>query len=70
MNKNGLTIPQGAGLGLRDDFAENMQNDFPGQVNFLEVAPENYMNLGGAEGKQFRRFSERYPFVTHGLTHS
>ena len=68
MNKHGLTIPQGAGLGLRDDFVEDMQNDFPGQVNFLEVAPENYMHLGGAEGKQFRWFTERYPFITHGLT--
>jgi uncharacterized protein (UPF0276 family) len=34
----------------------------------MEVAPENWMGLGGALGKQFRAFTERYPFVLHGLT--
>lgn len=40
----------------------------PEQVSFLEVAPENWIDIGGARGRQFRAFTERYPFVTHGLS--
>lgn len=35
---------------------------------FLEVAPENWMGLGGRLGRRFREFTERYDFVTHGLS--
>ena len=37
-------------------------------VDFYEVAPENWIGVGGRFGKQFRAFTERYPFVTHGLS--
>jgi hypothetical protein len=37
-------------------------------VSFLEVAPENWINVGGRLGRQFRSFTERFPFVTHGLS--
>lgn len=40
----------------------------PDQVSFYEVAPENWIGVGGRWGKQFRAFTERYPFVTHGLS--
>ena len=40
----------------------------PGPVDFLEVAPENWIGVGGRYGKQFRAFTERYPFVCHGLS--
>ena len=40
----------------------------PPQVDFLEVAPENWIGVGGSWGKQFRSFTERYPFVCHGLS--
>jgi len=40
----------------------------PTNVDFMEVAPENWMGLGGSLGKQFRAFTERYPIVLHGLT--
>ena len=38
------------------------------QVGFFEVAPENWIGIGGRLGSQFREFTERYPFVTHGLS--
>jgi uncharacterized protein (UPF0276 family) len=38
------------------------------QVDFYEVAPENWIGMGGRYGKQFRAFTERYPFVCHGLS--
>lgn len=60
---------QGTGVGLRralmGPLAEADASEAP---TFLEVAPENWMTLGGALGRRFRRFTERYPFVTHGLS--
>ena len=40
----------------------------PAQVGFYEIAPENWIGVGGRYGKQLRAFTERYPFVTHGLS--
>jgi uncharacterized protein (UPF0276 family) len=37
-------------------------------VGFMEVAPENWINVGGQRGKGFRHFTERFPFVCHGLS--
>ena len=58
---------QGTGLGLRRDFAEEVLLT-PPNVDFYEVAPENWMRFGGRLGKQFRALTERYPFVCHGLS--
>ena len=58
---------QGAGLGLRRDFAEEVLCQ-PPNVDFYEVAPENWMRFGGRLGKQFRALTERFPFVCHGLS--
>ena len=68
MQKDQRAQPQGAGLGLRMELMQTMQEDFPEQVDFMEVAPENWMGVGGALGKQFRWFTERYPFIIHGLS--
>ena len=38
------------------------------QVNFWEVAPENWIGLGGTYGKQFRALTEKHPFICHGLS--
>jgi len=68
---------EGAGLGLRRDLTKQLMNDesnwsnaenADGHISFFEVAPENWMNAGGKLKKQFRYFTERYPFVTHGLS--
>ncbi len=59
---------RGAGLGLRRELLAPLADVAPGAIGFLEVAPENWMKLGGAFGKQFRAFTERFPFVTHGLS--
>jgi len=56
----------GAGLGLRRDFLRDFPE--PGPVDFLEVAPENWMGVGGALGRRFRVLTERHPFVCHGLS--
>ena len=37
-------------------------------VSFMEVAPENWINVGGQRKKAFQHFTERFPFVCHGLS--
>ena len=59
---------QGVGLGLRNALIDQLQADPPGQVDFVEVAPENWIRVGGARAKAMRRLTERYPLVCHGLS--
>lgn len=59
---------QGAGLGLRRELIAPLREEVPPAISFFEVAPENWMDMGGASGRQFRYFTERYPFVAHGLS--
>ena len=42
--------------------------DPPDDIDFMEVAPENWINVGGKLGEKFRFFTERYPFLIHGLS--
>ncbi len=58
----------GAGLGLRRTLLGPLADQPPPQVEFYEIAPENWIGVGGRFGKQLRAFTERYPFVTHGLS--
>ena len=58
----------GCGLGLRRGLMSELKSHSGDDIDFLEVAPENWINIGGAFGKQFRYFTERYPFVCHGLS--
>lgn len=58
----------GAGLGLRRALLGPLQTHGMPGVSFLEVAPENWIGVGGRPGKQFRAFTERFPFVAHGLS--
>jgi uncharacterized protein (UPF0276 family) len=55
-------------LGLRRSLMGPLQQTPPECVDFFEVAPENWIGIGGKMGKDFRRFTERYPFVAHGLS--
>ena len=58
----------GAGLGLRRPLAEKLRAAPQGAIDFMEVAPENWIHVGGAMGKSLRYFTERYPFLAHGLS--
>ncbi len=59
---------QGAGLGLRRPLVDKLMAIPPTEVDFMEVAPENWIHVGGALGKKLRFFTERYPFLVHGLS--
>ncbi len=58
----------GAGLGLRRPLADKLKEVPQGRIDFMEIAPENWIHVGGALGKKLRWFTERYPFVIHGLS--
>lgn len=58
----------GAGIGLRRSLLDEFLQQDSIAVDFMEVAPENWIGLGGKFGKQFRAFTERYPFNLHGLS--
>ncbi len=58
----------GAGLGYRRVLMDPLAENPPAQVDFYEVAPENWIGLGGAMGKKFRAFTEQHDFVCHGLS--
>jgi uncharacterized protein (UPF0276 family) len=57
----------GSGLGLRRALLPALQADVPGNIDFFEISPENWVGIGGSLGKQFRRLTERHRFVAHGL---
>ena len=58
----------GAGLGLRRGLLAALQEDGASGADFLEVAPENWIGVGGRLGRQLRALSERRPLLCHGLS--
>ncbi len=58
----------GAGLGLKRELMPQLQAGVPGVIDFFEVAPENWIGMGGRPLTQFEWFAERYPIVAHGLS--
>ncbi|MCO7223609.1 DUF692 domain-containing protein [Pleionea sp. CnH1-48] len=58
----------GSGLGLRRDLMAEMAESHLDPVSFMEVAPENWIGIGGPMGRDFKKFTERFPFVFHGLS--
>lgn len=67
MNSNQYPV-HGAGLGLRRSFMDAVVSNPPSEVDFMEVAPENWMRIGGVMARRFRNLTEQYPFVCHGLS--
>ena len=65
---NGKYPVQGAGLGLRRVHFDSLADHFPPQIDFMEVGPENWIDVGGLVGHQFRAIAEQVPLVCHGLS--
>jgi len=56
------------GIGFRKDFAEELLQSNTIHPAFIEVAPENWIGIGGYWKKLFNKALERYPLYTHGLS--
>lgn len=59
---------QGAGLGLRRALMGPFASMPAASVDFMEVAPENWIGMGGRFGRQFRELAERHTIALHGLS--
>lgn len=61
----------GVGLGLKRELIPQIQAAFGQEsianINFVEIAPENWIGAGGKAAKQLDWFAERYPIACHGL---
>lgn len=59
------------GLGLKreliDPIQSHDQNPLLDSLNFVEIAPENWLNTGEQHAKQLEWFRARYPIYCHGL---
>jgi uncharacterized protein (UPF0276 family) len=62
---NGLAL---AGLGLRRGLMPAFKALQAGDIDFVEVAPENWIGIGGRYGRSFRDIAERHPVYLHGLS--
>jgi uncharacterized protein len=58
----------GAGLGLRRALVREVADQPANAVDFWEIAPENWIGVGGFYGKQLRTLTEQHPFICHGLS--
>lgn len=58
----------GAGLGFRRALLGELEERGAAGIDFFELAPENWIGVGGALGRRLRQFTERHPFVAHGLS--
>ncbi|MBU1190150.1 MAG: DUF692 domain-containing protein [Gammaproteobacteria bacterium] len=58
----------GAGLGLRRELLPALRSGVPDAIDFFEIAPENWLDMGGIWRKDLRLFSEQRPMVAHGLS--
>lgn len=66
--KSKSRLPEGSvGLGLRWDFVDALMTELPA-LDFLEIAPENYVGRGGYVAACLAYLRDRYPIVTHGLS--
>lgn len=59
---------RGAGLGFRRDHLVALEQQVPDCIDFFEIAPENWVGTDPISTKRLRAFTERFPFVAHGLS--
>jgi len=60
--------PISAGLGLRRGLMPELLAVVDGAVDFLEVAPDNWIGVGGKFGEQLSQLAARFPISAHGLS--
>lgn len=63
---------RGTGLGLKRELIPQIQaaygSELIASIDFLEIAPENWIAAGGKSAKQLDWFVERFPLACHGLS--
>jgi uncharacterized protein len=57
----------GVGLGLRQEFSKELESLEEKPVDFIEIAPENWMKIGGWRHQHLKAIAARYSMIAHGL---
>lgn len=71
---NRLAQQARCGLGLRRGLLQEWRTlesrgfDECRKPDFIEITPENWLDIGGRFGRDLAFFTERYPVVAHGLS--
>ncbi|MGF1779697.1 DUF692 domain-containing protein [Vibrio nomapromontoriensis] len=57
------------GIGLRMEHIDIL-SEMPKHpdIDFLELAPENWMNIGGEKRERLNEIAQKYPLIAHGLS--
>jgi uncharacterized protein (UPF0276 family) len=56
------------GIGFRKDFSEELLDSTVLKPAFIELAPENWIGMGGYWKKQLDKAAEKFPITCHGLS--
>ncbi len=56
------------GIGFRRDFADEFIDNPEFNPDFIELAPENWIGMGGYWKKKLDTVAEKYPITCHGLS--
>ncbi|GGD56185.1 HvfB family MNIO-type RiPP peptide maturase [Lacimicrobium alkaliphilum] len=56
------------GLGLRREMLDELEGSIPECVDFWEIAPENWIPLGGGYARKLKTLTTKQTFKTHGLS--
>ncbi|QSX77283.1 HvfB family MNIO-type RiPP peptide maturase [Agrilutibacter solisilvae] len=65
---SGTLSATSVGLGLRRALLGPLQDAAPGDFDFLECAPENWIGVGGRYGEAFERLAAQHTITCHGLS--
>lgn len=58
----------GVGLGLRRAHFDTLLSHPPEELEWLEIAPENYMEIGGWVHRDFCKLAEMRPVIAHSIS--
>lgn len=56
------------GLGFRREHITELNPQIEYPIDYFEVAPENWLHVSPSLRREFRAFTEAYPFRAHGLS--
>lgn len=63
-----LPMKHRVGIGYRKEFGKGFLQNETLNPDFVEVAPENWMNVGGYWKRELENIREKYPIYAHGLS--
>ncbi len=63
-----MDLKKHIGIGFRKDFSEELLESDILKPAFIELAPENWIGMGGYWKKQLAKAAEKFPITCHGLS--